>query len=87
LSRWSRNDYQVTFFTSVFLTLGGNPYRCEYCRVNFVSFRKRKERYDPRKRKQARKHGESAGASGASAVEPQNLEPAEQPGPPGQLGT
>jgi hypothetical protein len=71
LSRWNKNDYRVSFFTSLALSLGGNPYRCEYCRVNFVSFRKRKERYDPQRRKQKRKHGESAGG-------------ARQPGPPGQ---
>lgn len=70
LSRWNKNDYRVSFFTSLALSLGGNPYRCEYCRVNFVSFRKRKERYDPRRRKQKRKHGESAAG-------------ARQPGPPG----
>jgi hypothetical protein len=52
LSRWSKNDYHITFFASLMLRLGANPYRCAYCRVNFVSFRKRKERYVPRRRKQ-----------------------------------
>ncbi len=56
LSRWSKNNYRVTFWKNVLLLLGGHPYRCEYCRVNFVSFRRRKERYDPLRRKQQRKH-------------------------------
>ncbi len=57
LSRWSRNDYRVSFFTGLMLSLGANPYRCEYCRTNFISFRRRKERYDPLKRKAKRRHG------------------------------
>jgi len=56
LSRWSRNDYRVTFFRGLLLSLGANPYRCEYCRTNFVSFRRRKEKYDPQKRKAKRRH-------------------------------
>jgi hypothetical protein len=51
LSRWSRNDYHASFLTDLLLRLGANPYRCEYCRVNFTSFRKRKERYVPKRRK------------------------------------
>jgi hypothetical protein len=55
LSRWSRNDYRVPFFRGLLLSLGASPYRCEYCRVNFVSFRRRKEKYDPQKRKAKRR--------------------------------
>ena len=61
LSRWSRNDYRVTFFGGLRLSLGANPYRCAYCRVNFISFRKRKERYDPQRRRAQRKHSHIAG--------------------------
>jgi hypothetical protein len=50
LSRWSTADYYVPWTTTLLLALGGNPYRCEYCRVNFVSFRKRKERYRDRRK-------------------------------------
>jgi len=60
LSRWSKNDYHITFLTNLLLKLGGNPYRCAYCRVNFVSFRKRKERYDPQHRKERRRRGGKA---------------------------
>jgi hypothetical protein len=55
LSRWSRTDYRVSFFGGLLLGLGANPYRCEYCRVNFISFRKRKERYNPQRRRAQRK--------------------------------
>ena len=73
LSRWSRNDYRVSFFTGLLLSLGGSPYRCEYCRVNFVSFRRRKERYDPQKRKAKRRHAHKPGQ--------EHSELAGQPGP------
>jgi hypothetical protein len=73
LSRWNRDDYHVSFFKGLLLNLGGNPYRCEYCRVNFVSFRKRKERYNPQRRREQRKRDRSAGS-------PQH-ELAGQPGP------
>ncbi len=45
LSSWSERDFHVTFGMRVLLAFGGTPYRCEYCRRNFVSFRKRKERF------------------------------------------
>ncbi len=59
LARWNKNDYHVSFLKGIMLALGGNPYRCEYCRVNFVSFRKRKERYVPHARKK-RRHKEGS---------------------------
>ena len=62
LSRWNKEDYRVSFFRSLLLNLGANPYRCEYCRVNFVSFRKRKERYNPQRKRAQRKHDHSADA-------------------------
>jgi endogenous inhibitor of DNA gyrase (YacG/DUF329 family) len=43
LGIWSESHYRVPAFRSILLQLGGNPYRCEYCRHNFVSFRQRKE--------------------------------------------
>ncbi len=72
LSRWSRSDYRVSFFKGLALHLGANPYRCEYCRCNFVSFRRRKEKYDPLRRRAHRNlahkpngpHRELAGQSG-----------------------
>jgi hypothetical protein len=35
----------VSFVKNLLLFLGANPYRCEYCRHNFVTFRLRKARY------------------------------------------
>lgn len=45
LTRWSVEDYYPPTGTRVLLALGASPYRCAYCRVNFVSFRKRKMKY------------------------------------------
>lgn len=73
LSRWSRNDYRISFFTGLLLHLGANPYRCEYCRVNFISFRRRKEKYDPLKRKAKRRSSHKPSA--------EHHEMADQPGP------
>ena len=50
LRRWSPKDYVIPAGTKLLLALGGKPYRCEYCRLNFVSFRKRKERYRGRRK-------------------------------------
>jgi hypothetical protein len=70
LSRWSRNDYRVSFFTGLMLSLGANPYRCEYCRTNFVSFRRRKEKYDPQKRKAKRRHAHQPEAEQQEVASP-----------------
>ena len=45
LSTWSPSQYHVPFGRNLRLFLGANPYRCELCRHNFVSFRSRKFRY------------------------------------------
>jgi DNA-directed RNA polymerase subunit RPC12/RpoP len=44
LTSWSPNHYHVPFGRGVLLFLGARPYRCEYCRHNFVSFRRRRHR-------------------------------------------
>ncbi len=51
LSTWSEQYYNSTAWTTLKLRLGATPYRCEYCRCNFASFRACKERYSWRKRK------------------------------------
>ena len=43
LNQWTGKNYDPTFWTSVKAALGANRWRCEYCRLNFASFRKRKE--------------------------------------------
>jgi hypothetical protein len=45
LSTWSTRHYHVPFGRGFLLFFGGNPYRCENCRHNFVSLRRRKFRY------------------------------------------
>ena len=45
LSLWDEKDWHVGTFMSLQLRMGAKPYRCEYCRVNFVSFRLRHERF------------------------------------------
>ena len=42
LTTWSTSHYSVPFGRGVLLFFGAHPYRCEYCRHNFVSFRRRK---------------------------------------------
>lgn len=45
LSSWDVRLYRPTRWMRLQLWFGGNPWRCERCRQNFVSFRPRKERY------------------------------------------
>ncbi len=49
LSLWSERNYRVSAFRLLMLQFGARPYRCEPCRCNFVSFRRRKEKFRPRK--------------------------------------
>jgi len=55
LSRWSAQDYQVGMVRRLLLWLGANPWRCEYCRCNFVSFRPRKMKFSSRQAGRARR--------------------------------
>lgn len=64
LSIWSESHYRVPAYKSILVLLGGNPYRCEYCRRNFVSFRSRKERFVFRKEAPAK--ARAAAAAGSS---------------------
>ena len=45
LSTWSEGDYYTPLLRRLALRLGARPWRCEYCRCNFVSFRARRERF------------------------------------------
>ena len=45
LSTWSESVSPTGAWQWARLTFGAKPYRCEYCRHNFVSFRPRKERF------------------------------------------
>jgi hypothetical protein len=45
LSTWAPSHYHVTAWRAFQMLFGASPYRCEACRCNFVSFRRRKHRY------------------------------------------
>jgi hypothetical protein len=45
LALWSERGAHVGMFADLFLRLGAKPYRCEYCRINFISFRRRQEKF------------------------------------------
>jgi hypothetical protein len=43
LNKWTGNNYDPPFWVELKTKLGANRWRCEYCRINFASFRPRKE--------------------------------------------
>lgn len=43
LNSWTGKSYEPPFWTETKITLGAKRWRCEYCRINFASFRPRKE--------------------------------------------
>jgi hypothetical protein len=43
LSSWAGDSFTPRGITKIKSALGANKFRCEYCRLNFASFRKRKE--------------------------------------------
>jgi hypothetical protein len=43
LNGWTGKTYEPTGWTAIKVALGAHRFRCEYCRINFASFRKRKE--------------------------------------------
>ena len=50
LSRWTREFYNPATTTRCMLGLGAKPVRCEYCRLNFWSFRLVREKFSKAKR-------------------------------------
>jgi len=45
LNLWGDHMGFQSDFKKLLIHLGAHAYRCEYCRLNFVSFRKRKEKF------------------------------------------
>ena len=43
LNQWSGKTWKPNFWGAVKIAFGGHRWRCEYCRINFTSFRKRSE--------------------------------------------
>lgn len=65
LSTWSEQYYNPPTRTLVMLRLGATPYRCEFCRCNFASFRACKERFLWRKYRKQPTNTESANDTGS----------------------
>jgi hypothetical protein len=55
LSLWNEKGAHIGWFSAWRLKLGAKPFRCEYCRLNFVSFRGRHERFSFRRWERNRK--------------------------------
>jgi hypothetical protein len=70
LNRWNEKQFQAPNYMLLALKLGANPYRCEYCRFNFVSFRRRKEKFSFQRweKRRARQEAESGAAEQPAAV-------------------
>jgi hypothetical protein len=45
LTTWSESHYRPTLLMRLKMLFGGKRVRCEACRCNFVSFRKRQSTY------------------------------------------
>jgi predicted Zn-ribbon and HTH transcriptional regulator len=45
LNGWTGKTHQPRGWTAVKVALGAHKWRCEYCRMNFASFRNRKESF------------------------------------------
>ena len=43
LNGWTGKTYTPPFLMALKITFGGKKWRCEYCRLNFASFRQSKE--------------------------------------------
>src|SRR5260370_2553014 len=43
LNTWTGENHQPRGIARIKVMLGANRFRCEYCRLNFASFRKRRE--------------------------------------------
>ncbi len=43
LNSWSKENFEASWFSGVKMKMGAHLWRCEYCRLNFASFRRRLE--------------------------------------------
>ena len=62
LTIWDPKHYRTGTPQNIVLWLGGNRWRCEPCRTNFVSLRPRRERY--------RRPGAEGESASSDVVEP-----------------
>lgn len=70
LNQWTGKNFQPPFLSRILLSLGARRWRCEYCRLNFVSFRARKEVFSfSRWKKMNAAQARAAGRARAAAAE------------------
>ncbi|MBM3748679.1 MAG: hypothetical protein FJW34_23125 [Acidobacteria bacterium] len=60
LNTWSPEDHHANAGQVLLMQLGATPYRCEYCRVNFVSFRQRREKFSFKRWRKYRRYQKDA---------------------------
>ena len=68
LSTWSLGHYKVSAWKSFLVYLGANTYRCEYCRHNFISLRRRKYKFNRRRQNEKNVNGAEAGPPEVSST-------------------
>lgn len=73
LNRWTGETFEPRGITRLKVGLGANRFRCEYCRVNFASFRKRKEAFSFKRWRNIEQAREAA--TGAGQTEAQDGKP------------
>lgn len=67
LSTWTERQFWPSAWMRLMISLGAHPWRCEYCRHNFVGFRPRKEKFSFNRWKN-RKRAKDEEESGAKIV-------------------
>jgi len=82
LSTWSEQFYLAPLGTRLYLRIGATPYRCEFCRCNFASFRPCKERFSWRRRREAIKARTAQEALEAQMAQQQQALQHQEPEPP-----
>jgi hypothetical protein len=60
LALWSERGAHLGMFADLCLRLGAKPLRCEYCRINFISFRQRHEKFSFKRWAKLRKPAQDA---------------------------
>jgi hypothetical protein len=62
LNVWTDQQYWPSAFMKLLIALGAHPWRCEYCRHNFVDFRPRLEKFSFNRWRERRHPREEAAA-------------------------
>jgi len=80
LNTWSPEEHRASIGQLLMLRMGARPYRCEYCRINFVSFRKRLETFSHYRWRRGKKSAEEAALSSATHLSDGKNWAGEEPG-------